>query len=121
MQKTALAFGVVLIVIGAAFFAATGYHFTALIPSFIGFALVLCGIIGAQELRRKTAMHAAAGIAFLGLLGCFDGVLKSIRHLLGEAIQRPAAQYEKALTAFLCVVFLALCIQSFRNARRLAR
>ena len=118
MQKTAIGFGVVLIAIGVVFYFKTGMHITALIPSIIGFVLAICGVLGAQELRRKHAMHAAATVALLGFLGCVDGVLKTLRHISGAVITRPEAQYEKTLTAIICAVFLILCVQSFRAARR---
>ena len=117
MPRTAIGFGVALILLGGVFYFKTGMHPTALIPSAIGFALAICGVIGAQELRRRHAMHAAAAIALLGFLGCIDGVIKTIRHVFGAVVVRPEAQYEKALTALICAVFLVLCVQSFRAAR----
>jgi len=120
MPRISVAFGAVLFLVGLVFFLKTGLHFTALIPSFIGFILIICGLVGAQELRRKHAMHAAAVAALLGFLGCVGGFPKVARHLLGAAIDKPAAQYEKVLAALICAIFLALCIRSFREARRQA-
>ncbi len=123
MHRTSLGFGIVLILVGVGFY--FGTHTpdglrppTALIPSVIGFLIVICGILGNNELRRKHAMHAAVAIALLGFLACADGVLKSLRALTGAVVVRPEAQYEKALTAFICAAFVALCIRSFMDARR---
>ncbi len=121
MSRTSISFGVILILLGAVFYFKTGMHPTALIPSVIGFILAICGVVGAQELRRKHAMHAAAGVALLGFLGCIDGVIKTVRLVFGTAVTRPEAQYEKALTALICAAFLFLCVQSFRAARSVSR
>lgn len=123
VHRTALGFGIVLILVGVGFYfgtrTASGFgSWTALIPSIIGFLLAICGILGSNELRRKHAMHAAAAIALLGSVACFDGVIKSLRLLSGAVVVRPEAQYEKALTAFICAAFVVLCIRSFADARR---
>ncbi len=117
LPRKAIGFGIVLILVGAFFFFKTGMHFTALIPSLIGFLIAVCGLLGSQELRRKQAMHAAAAIALLGLLACADGVYKTLKYSLGQTVFRPEAQIEKAITAVICAVFLALCVRSFREAR----
>jgi hypothetical protein len=125
VHRTALGFGIVLILVGVGFYFGTrtsaGFgSWTALIPSIIGFLIAICGILGNNELRRKHALHAAAAIALLGFLACADGVIKSLSLLSGAIIKNPEAQYEKALTAFICATFVVLCIRSFMDARRKA-
>ena len=125
MHRTALGFGIVLILVGVGFYFGTQTSeglrsWTALIPSIIGFLIAICGLLGNNELRRKHALHAAAAIALVGFLACADGVLKSLRLLFGAVIKNPEAQYEKALTAFICAAFVALCVRSFMDARRKA-
>jgi hypothetical protein len=107
--------GVILMVLGIAYFFATGQKsFTALIPAFFGLPLFLLGLLALQEKFLKHAMHAAAVVGLLGFLG---GVFGAVRSVVKEgAIENPAV--ESALLALVCAVFVGLCVQSFIAARR---
>ncbi len=119
MPQTAIAFGVVLSLIGVAFFAATGAASpTALIPAFIGILMILAGAVARREGLRRHGMHAAALVGTLGFLGCLPGLAR-LPSLLGAApVLRPLAVVEQSLTAAVCLVFVALCVRSFVKARR---
>ncbi|MDM7924286.1 MAG: hypothetical protein QUS14_18530 [Pyrinomonadaceae bacterium] len=128
MPKTAITFGVLLILLGLGAF---GYAFstlppgepasrvvTALIPAIFGVLLALLGFAAsAMENLRKHLMHGAVLIGLLGFLGTVSSVLKLPALFAGTA-ERPAAVVVQFITAMLCVIFVALCVKSFIDARR---
>ncbi len=119
MPRAAIAFGLLLSILGVAFYAATGaVSLTALIPTLLGIALALAGAVAQRQGLRAHAMHAAALVATLGFLACVPGLLKLPALLRGAPVLRPVAAVEQALTALVCLVFVALCVRSFINARR---
>lgn len=123
MQKLAVGFGVLLIIVGVVFYfgatTADGLRPpTALIPSVIGLVLAVCGLLARQELRRKATMHVAAGVALLGFLACLRGVGQTAQMLSGAVVKRPDAAIEQMITALICLVFVVLCAKSFAAARR---
>lgn len=119
MPRTAIAFGVVLSLIGIAFFAATGAASpTALIPAFVGILMILAGAVARREGLRPHAMHAAALVGTLGFLGCLPGLVRLPSLLAAASVPRPLAVVEQSLTAVVCLVFVALCVRSFVKARR---
>ena len=89
---------------------------TALIPAVLGLGLAVAGLVGLRGgSARRNAMHAAAVVALLGVLGS-----------LGQLIGSPAAGSDDAdiattaglLNLALCAVFLVLAVRSFVQARR---
>jgi uncharacterized membrane protein len=71
LAKLTIAFGVLLGLIGARYFVATGNaHPTALIPLWFGCALIICGVLANTEnaRRRMLWMHIAVTIALFGFL-----------------------------------------------------
>jgi protein-S-isoprenylcysteine O-methyltransferase Ste14 len=118
LPKIALVVGVVLIVVGGWAYLASGPDAspTALIPAVLGLGLAVAGLVGLRSgSARRNAMHAAAVVALLGVLGS-----------LGQLIGRPAAGSDDAdiattaglLNLALCGVFLVLAVWSFVQARR---
>lgn len=112
--------GILLIVVGLIGFFATGAeHMTALIPTALGVLFVICGVMGMKPGMRKHAMHAAAALALVGLLGTVRGLMALIQWLIGGATpERQAAVVAQGVTAVICLLFLALAIRSFITARR---
>lgn len=89
---------------------------TALIPAFVGGPLILCGLIALKESLLKHAMHAAAMLGVLGLLG---GVANFVRVAAkGELGKNPLGTQSTVAMAGLCAVFVALCVKSFIDARK---
>src|SRR5262245_60304369 len=88
---------------------------TALIPAFFGAPLVLCGLIALKESLLKHAMHAAATIGLLGFLA-------GVGNLIRVEVQGGDLWDTKAVTTMkmtlVCGAFVALCINSFIQARR---
>lgn len=119
MPLISMVFGGLMIVLGLTGWVATGMqHGTALIPGGFGLILVLAGaLVQSKPEWRKHAMHAAALVALLGLGGTARSLGKIPALLAGEA-ERPAAVAAQSVMAVLCLVFLALCVKSFIDARR---
>ncbi|MDP9394759.1 MAG: hypothetical protein M3Q27_11150 [Actinomycetota bacterium] len=118
MPRIAIAVGALLVVVGVWAFTASGPGAspTALIPAVLGALLAGAGVVGLRGGdARRHAMHAAAGVSLLGVLGS-----------LGQLLASPAAGSEHADIAryagianlLLCGLFLALAVRSFIQARR---
>jgi len=119
MPNVSVAFGAILIAVGAITFLVTGAAApTALIPAGFGLILLALGMIARNPPRRKMAMHIAAAVGLFGFLGGATGIPKMIRHLSGDVIQRPVAAAEQTIMSLVCLLFVALCVRSFVNARR---
>jgi hypothetical protein len=114
MASTTIAFSVALILLGFGGYFGTGTSsLTALIPAFFGLVMLMLGMLARSDAARKHAMHAAAAVALVGLLGALFSLLRSPLDL------RPAmAVFSQVAMIVLLAVFLALCIKSFRDARR---
>ena len=122
MAKITIVFGVLLILLGAGFYAATAPHApTALIPLYFGIVLAMLGALARTDdaRRRMVFMHIAVTVVLLGLLfpfiRAFPGALRILR---GMAVARPLAVEEQMAMALLCLLFTGLCVRSFIEARR---
>ena len=121
MAKLVIGFGIVLIVLGVASFLVTGSaHPTALIPTWFGIVLGLCGVLAntPDSRRRMLWMHIAVTIGLVGFL--FPGFMAVKEWVAASAgpLMHPAAVQEQAAMAIICLVFTALCVRSFIAARR---
>lgn len=115
MGKTTIGFGVLLILLGiAGYLGSAESSPTALIPAGFGIALAILGAIALNEAMRKHAMHVAAMLGLLGVLGAGRGV---VVWLLGKPMSSLAVGSQLAML-LLCALFLGLCVNSFRMARR---
>ena len=83
---------------------------TSFIPSFIGIVFVIIGLVArVRPDLNHHLMHGAAALALLAIVGS-----------LGSAIGRGAegwALFAQIATIVLCGGYLALAVQSFRQAR----
>jgi hypothetical protein len=91
---------------------------TALIPAAAGILLLLCGLLAFKESRLKHAMHAAA---MFGLLGFVAAGSRLIWTLVRNGKVEGVGGASLTLMTLLCGVFVALCINSFIQARRRRR
>lgn len=103
--------GAALIVLGLIVTIASGSgSATSLIPAFIGIVFVALGVAArAKPELNHHLMHAAAALALVAVLGS-----------LGSAIGRGAqgwALFAQLATIVLCVGYLVVAVQSFRQAR----
>ncbi len=118
MANTTIGFGVAFIILGLGGYLGSGMASpTALIPAIFGLVFCLLGALARDDRKRKHAMHAAALLGLLAILGSARGLTKIGAVLSGEA-DRPAAVIAQSIMALLGLVFVALCIKSFRDARR---
>ena len=109
--------GVLLVALGAwGYLGAAEEHRsgTALIPAYLGLALVLLGLLAFKDSLRKHVMHAAAALGLVGLLA--SGGRLAARLAGGGTLDRAALA--SGGMALLCAVFVALCVNSFVQARR---
>jgi len=121
MSKTAIRFGIILVVLGAGAYLVSGLEsMTAMIPAFFGVPILLLGVLAAKvEKARMHAMHGAVLIAFLGFLGGSMMVVRSLPAIFGEAeLERPLAAGVSFLMAVVTLLFIVLSIRSFIDARR---
>lgn len=119
MGKLAIVFGAVLAVIGATGYQLTGsIHPTALIPLWIGLLLAICGILALKPERRMLFMHIAVTVGLLGFLGTIPSVVEIAKMAMGKVLPHPIASEEKFATCVICLIFVAMCVRSFIQARR---
>jgi hypothetical protein len=119
MPIVTIVFGLILLALGGGLYAGTGMEsVTALIPAFFGLAFLALGVLARNPARLKLTMHIAAVLALLGIGGSARGIGPALKHLGGEAIERPAAVWGQVSMLLLCLVYLVLCIRSFIQVRR---
>jgi len=120
MAKVTMLCGILLTILGVICYVfwqqlgASRASITALIPAFLGMPLMFLGWLSlAKPNLRKHLMHAAVSLALLGFLA--SGPM-GVRGLIKKgAAVGPVAQL---LMAFICGVFVVLCVRSFIAARR---
>ena len=119
MRALTTLLAVVLLALGVGLWLGTGREsMTALIPAFLGLGFGIAAAVASTPKRRMHAMHGAALLALAGIAGGAMGVPSLIKHLGGEAIERPAAAWGRSVLAVLCLVYLVLAVRSFIQARR---
>lgn len=119
MLRLTFVIGGILTVLGVvAYFATGAASVTALIPTFVGVLLLVCGAIASRgESARKHAIHAALVVALLGALGSLMQVVKLGDVIAGTA-QRPAAVIVSTVMFLLLVLYVVMGVRSFIAARK---
>lgn len=114
MVWTTVLFGGLLVLLGVlGYFVAEPLFWPVAVPSVLGLALIVAGLLGLKQSFRKNAMHAAVLVALLGLVG----TARSLKELVERVLDKPGLVIE-SLVAILCGVFVWLAIKSFVDARR---
>jgi uncharacterized membrane protein len=110
-----IVFGCVMVVVGLVAYGATQTSYTALIPSALGLLLIVCGALALKDNLRKHAMHTAALIGTVGLLG---GLAMLVRGMMREDGPSPWSAGANGAMVVVCGTFVGLCVKSFIDARR---
>ncbi len=123
MPLVAIVSGIILIPIGLVIFDQTGReHYTSLIPAGLGALLVMLGGLAYLPNLRKHAMHVAAMIGTFGVLGVGFRFGQGLAGYLSSGeVKSPPALVGTGLTTLVCLIFVALCVNSFIQARRRQR
>jgi len=123
VAKLTIVFGVLLIVLGVTSFVLTGSsHPTSLIPAGFGLVLALSGWLasGDDAKKRMLWMHIAVTVGLVGFIFPAVMSIKALIHAHAQQVEvaHPAAVHSQMIMAFVCLVFVILCVRSFIAARR---
>ncbi|MEM1083161.1 MAG: hypothetical protein AAGI48_03495 [Verrucomicrobiota bacterium] len=114
MPQTGIATGLILILFGlVGYFAGGRASVTALIPAFFGLPILLTSLLALKKL--KLGMHLAAVFGLLGFLAPLGRIIPTAAK--GE-FELNLATGSMIAMVIVCGIFMALCIRSFREARR---
>jgi hypothetical protein len=119
VAPVAIGLGIILVVMGVGgYVGADPDHksMTALIPTWFGLAFLILGLLALKDQYRKHAMHLAAALGVLGVIG---GAMRPASKLVnGESLQMTTPTILQLSMMILCAVFVGLCVRSFIAARR---
>lgn len=121
MAKTAIAFGVLLILLGVLGQVSAGTDsLSPLVPAFLGFLISLFGMFGLTDDARKRMifMHVAVTIALIGFFITVWSIVEYVQMLRGRIFPHPILVQEWAATAAILLFFVLLSVRSFVAARR---
>jgi hypothetical protein len=114
MPKISVVIGILLSVLGLyGYFGMGMVSVTALIPLFIGIPIIILGLIAFDEQKLKHSMHASSVLVLLGLIGSLYRLAHNI--ILGNL---GSSSMILVLMSLICIIFLALAINSFIEARK---
>jgi hypothetical protein len=111
--------GILLVIFGIASYVTTGgVSLTAFIPSVIGALLAVCGLIATRNPRlRPHAMHIAALLALVGVLGTASALLQLPALVSNASVPRRPAVVARIGMALILLVYLGFSVKSFVDAR----
>lgn len=90
---------------------------TALIPAYLGAALIACGGLAFNVKFRKHVMHLAAVIGLAGAAGGFIPLIRQVSNT-GEFDPTKKSAVAGELMILVCVVFVGMCVNSFARAKK---
>jgi hypothetical protein len=118
VTKLTFIVGGVLVAVGVISYIASGAaSLTALIPSGLGVLLLVGAVIARKPNLRRHAMHVTMLIALIGIIATFANTFRLGEVFAGTA-ERPLAIIASAITFVTLLIYLALGIASFVQARR---
>jgi len=119
MPRITIVYGLFLVVLGVAgYFGSGAASVTALIPTFFGIPVTICGVLALRENLTKHGMHVAVLLGMVGMFGAARGLPGFISWIGGGEVERPTAVGAQTLMFASSLVFVALCVRSFIAARR---
>lgn len=117
MPRIIFIFAVIFVLLGVGAYLITGAQsWTALIPAIFGLLLAVAGGVSLKHLKHGG--HFAATVGLLGFLGTAKSLGKIPALLSGQPVERAAAVGVQAAFAILSLIFIALCVKSFIDARK---
>jgi hypothetical protein len=122
MAKTAIALGVLLILLGFLGYVSAGTEpFRPLVPAMFGFLISLFGWFGLTDdpKKRMIFMHVAVTIGLIGFLVTVWSIVEYVQMLRGvRQFPHPVVVQEWAATSVVLLFFVLLSVRSFVAARR---
>jgi uncharacterized membrane protein YpjA len=119
MPKITITVGTLLILLGiVSFLVSGGQSWTALIPTAFGLIFAALGLVARNEKKRRDAMHAAAAVGVIALLGSVGGFLNLFPLIRGEDVPRPGAVIAQSIMFILTAIFVGFAVNSFIEARK---
>ena len=111
--------GILLVIFGVTSYVTTGgVSLTALIPSVIGALLAICGLVATRQPGlRPHAMHVAALLALVGVLGTASALLQLPALITDASVPRRPAVVARIGMALILLVYLGFSVKSFIDAR----
>lgn len=118
MTRWTLVYAGALLALGlGAYFGTGAQSATALIPTFLGIPVMICGLVALKTGRPKIPLHIALVFGLLGVIGGAMGLAQLPTLLSGGEVARPIATVTQSLLFFLSISYLALGVRSFILAR----
>ncbi|HLW67952.1 MAG TPA: hypothetical protein VKS79_21725 [Gemmataceae bacterium] len=126
MPRITILFGVLLIVYGIfTFVESVSKSPTAAMPAYFGVVLLILGVLALKSNLRKHAMHAAAAVGLIGVVGGLVMGASKLPALLTGSPALDEVHRHKAIAqnmlALICAIYVALCVNSFIQARVLRK
>ncbi|MFZ0663195.1 MAG: hypothetical protein WAM66_10920 [Acidobacteriaceae bacterium] len=121
MAKSAIALGVLLILLGILGFVSAGTHSAlTLLPALFGFLISIFGLFALTDdaKKRMLFMHIAVTIGLIGFLANFWSIVEYVRMMRGHQFPHPVIVEERAAAAAILLFFVLLSVRSFVAARR---
>ena len=79
--------------------------------------ILICGALSLNDKIRKHAMHFAAVLGVLGVLGGFAPIIRQVASGKELNLASPSAVAGLSMT-LVCAAFVAMCVRSFVAARK---
>ena len=125
MSRIHITFGIILIIVGGAAYAVSEFaSWTAMIPAFLGLALVVCALVG--MLHHIIGALLGLMVAIVGLAGTAMNVVE-LGSLFSGDVARPEAVITSTIAFILLVLYATFVIRDMvitarehRNPAKLA-
>jgi len=117
MAKFSIVFGIILIILGlVSYFGISSESITALIPAFLGLPMLILGWIAQNEKYLKHAMHGAAVLMLISIIGASVRILSNVSFNQSFVFSEPVII--QILMVLISLIFLILVVKSFFDSRK---